>query len=360
MERGEPPPGEYTTIDATGLNVLPGFIDVHVHGAMGCDTMDASEESLTRMARFFARHGVTSFFPTTITAPHEHIMAALRTVKSMMDRPTGGARIMGAHLEGPYINAAMIGAQNPAYVRRASQAETRELLDLDVIQRITLAPEFVENQAFIQDAAAQGVAVSAGHTQATAEDMQKAIRLGLRHTTHTFNAMTGLHHREPGTVGAALAFEELICELIPDTIHVHPVVMRALYNAKDISGIILITDSIAGTGMPDGQYQLGGLAITVAEREARLTEGGALAGSVLTFERGFEHFQQATSLRDFNVTWFFSSHNAAEAHSNLRRKKSILAPGRDADIVLLDGGGKVRYTIVGGEVVYDSENPTAL
>ncbi len=348
-----PPPTADQTIDADGLTVLPGFIDVHVHGAVGCDTMDANPESLLKMAQFYAQHGVTSFLPTTMTAPHDHIMRALNAVREVMNKPTGGARILGAHLEGPYINVKMIGAQNPAYVRTAAYNEYRKLLDLEVIQRITIAPEFPDNHAFIKDAVAQGIAVSAGHTQATPDDMKIAIQLGLRHTTHTYNAMVGLHHRNPGTVGAALAFDELTCELIPDNIHVNPVAMQVLYRAKREHGVILITDAIGGTGMPDGNYSLGGLAVTVANGEAHLTEGGALAGSVLTFENGARNFQNATL--DFSA-WHVSkvcAENAAKAHPNMSNTGRIAA-GCDADIVILDQSGAVRYTIVCGEVVYQA------
>jgi N-acetylglucosamine-6-phosphate deacetylase len=277
----------------------------------------------------------------------------LKTVRDVMDKPTGGARIRGAHLEGPYINAKMIGAQNPAYVRTAAPSEYQELLDLGVIQRITIAPEFPENHAFIRDAAAMGIAVSAGHTQATPEDMEKAIWNGLRHTTHTFNAMAGLHHRNPGTVGAALAFDELTCELIPDNVHVHPVAMRALYNAKGADRVILITDAMGGAGMPDGSYTLGGLAVTVASGEARLTDGGALAGSVLTFERGVQNFRQAAQKGAPMQIARMSAENAANAHPNLKNT-GRLAAGYDADIVILDESGNVRTTIVCGEIVYQA------
>jgi N-acetylglucosamine-6-phosphate deacetylase len=341
------------TINAAGLTVLPGFIDVHVHGAVGCDTMDANPESLLKMAKFYAQHGVTSFLATTMTAPHDKIMKALNAVREVMDKPTGGARIRGVHLEGPYINVKMIGAQNPAYVRTANFKENGELLDVGVIQRITIAPEFPDNHGMIEDAAKLGIAVSAGHTQATPEDMQYAISLGLRHTTHTYNAMVGLHHRNPGTVGAAMAFDELTCELIPDNVHVHPIAMRALYNAKRADNIILITDAIGGTGMPDGSYSLGGLAVTVTNGEARLTEGGALAGSVLTFERGTKNFQEAIHDNSTERLAKMSAANAAKAHPNLKNTGQ-LAAGYDADIVILDQSGTVRTTIVCGEVVYQA------
>jgi N-acetylglucosamine-6-phosphate deacetylase len=341
-------------INAEGLILAPGLIDVHVHGARGCDTMDATPESLLTMARFFAQQGVTSFFPTTLTRPHDHLMRALRTVQSVMNQPTGGARIRGAHLEGPYLNAKLIGAQNPAYVRRADQrSETRELLDLGVIQRITIAPEFPENHAFIQEAAGLGIAVSAGHTEATPDDLKTAIDLGLRHTTHTFNAMAGLHHRTPGTVGAAMAFDELTCELIPDGVHVHPVAMRALYNAKGISRLILITDAMAGTGMPDGAYQLGGLDVTVAERKATLANTTTLAGSILTFAEGIRNFLPVIQQDLTGVWWLMTSRNAAKAHPNCQNMGQI-AVGKAADLILIDLAGTIQRTMVAGEIVYSA------
>ncbi|MHB8627815.1 MAG: N-acetylglucosamine-6-phosphate deacetylase [Aggregatilineales bacterium] len=349
---GDPPPvAEAGRIDAHGAWLLPGFIDLHVHGAIGHDTMDASSNGLLEIARFFARHGVTSFLPTTMTAPHERIMSALRVVCELMDKPTGGARILGAHLEGPYINPAMPGAQNPAYVRRADPAETRELLDVGAIRRITLAPEFPENRTFLTDAVAQEISVSAGHTQATPDDLREAIRLGLRYTTHTFNAMIGLHHRNPGTAGAALAFDELTCELISDGIHVHPLVIKVLIRAKGLERVILITDAMAGAGMPDGQYELGDLAVTVADGQARLTQGGSLAGSVLTFDRGFQIAREATGLSIADA-WAMSSANAARALGADVRKGQI-ERGYDADLILLNDTGEVQTTMVSGETVFD-------
>jgi len=348
---GDPPPvSDAQHRDACGAWLLPGFIDLHVHGAIGHDTMDADPAGLQEIARFFARHGVTSFLPTTMTAPHDRVVRALKVVREMMDYPTGGAQILGAHLEGPYINPAMPGAQNPAYVRRATKAETRELLDVGAIRRITLAPEFPENRAFIADAVTQGITVSAGHTQATPDDLREAIRLGLRYATHTFNAMVGLHHRSPGTAGAALAFDELTCELISDGIHVHPLVIKILIRAKEVARVVLITDAMAGAGMPDGQYELGGLAVTVADGQARLTQGGALAGSVLTFERGFQIACEAVGM-SVKDAWYISSGNAAHALGTDFRKGQI-ERGYDADLVLLNDAGEVQTTIVRGEIVY--------
>jgi N-acetylglucosamine-6-phosphate deacetylase len=338
-------------IDGSGLTALPGFIDLHVHGSGGFDTMDATPEAITGMARFFAAHGVTSFLATTVTASAEATTRALSNAAACLSLPTGGAQLLGVHLEGPYVNLKAKGAQDGQHVRLADPAEYRDWLEMGVIRQVTLAPEFAENRAFLRECAAEGVLVSLGHTQAIYEHVLMAVALGARQTTHTFNAMTALHHRAPGVVGAALTLEALTCEVIADLIHIHPAVLKLTALAKGVEGIVLITDAISGAGMGDGDFELGGQPVHVEDGMATL-EDGTLAGSVLTMEVALGHMQEATGL-PLATLWPMSSANAAR-QLGLGLRKGRLQAGYDADVVLLEATGTVHTTIVGGATVYQA------
>ncbi len=198
-------------INADARALLPGFIDLHVHGAMGYDTMDASPDGLRQMARFFARHGVTAFLATTWTASRERILAALHAVAETAGSIAGGATLLGAHLEGPYLNPAKCGAQNLRWIRRADRDEALQLLEAAPVRLVALAPEFSENLWLIEECARRGITVAAGHTTAGLEEMRRAVQLGLRQVTHCFNGMQGFGHRQLGTVGAALARDRSAC-----------------------------------------------------------------------------------------------------------------------------------------------------
>lgn len=350
MGQGEPPEAEGAQkIDAGNRLLLPGFIDVHVHGGVGHESMDGTVEALQAMAQFYAQHGVTSFLPSTWTHAHDTTTKALHVIAGSMGRQPNGATILGAHLEGPYLNRDMAGAQNPDFVRRAGREEAIPWLDTGVIKLLAVAPEFPENHWLIEECVRRGVVVSAAHTAATYAQMKTAVELGLRQTTHTYNAMLGLHHREPGTVGAAMTMPELNCELIADTIHVHPVSMKILAEMKGKDKIILITDAVRAAGLPDGDYDLDGRTVTVRDGAVRLASG-TLAGSILTMETALKNFVAATgwSLGD---AWVTSSLNAARA-LGIDGRKGSLAAGKDADLVLLDDQYTVALTVAEGVVVY--------
>lgn len=333
-----------------GKILTPGLIDLHVHGAMGCDTMDASAESLREMSRFFAHHGVTGYLPTTVAAPARQISAALATVAEAMRERPDGAGILGAHLESPYIAKERAGAQDTAQVRKPQPAEYEAFLASGVVRILTLAPEVPGCEALIQAACKANIVVSAGHTRATFEDMERAVALGLSHVTHLFNGMEPLHHREPGAVGAALTMEALSCELIADNIHIHPAVLRLAIQAKGVGNIALITDAMRGTGMPDGDYELGSQRVMVRGGVARLP-GGALAGSTLTLDRAV---QQAMTAAGLPFCKAITMATATPARVLGLRNKGAIASGMDADLTVWDESLRVVLTLVSGRIVYDA------
>ena len=348
--RGSAPTSDARCIDAQGHILAPGLIDIHAHGAMGYDTMDATPNALRAMARFYARHGVTSFLATTMTAPLDAILTALRNIAEVMRAGTGGAALLGAHVEGPYLDVERRGCQDAALIRCADVAEYGPLLETGVIRLLTLAPEIPGNESLIREALARGVALAMGHTQATYDQVCTAVDLGVTQVTHLFNGMNPLHHRAPGAVGAALTTDALYCQLIADNIHLHPTVLDLTVRAKGPERVILVTDAMSGTGMPDGEYMLGGLAVTVVQGSARIASGN-LAGSTLTMERAIRNMMAATG-RSLQAVLPMATRVPAQA-LGLTRKGSIGA-GMDADMVALDVAGNVAMTMVGGEIVYSA------
>jgi N-acetylglucosamine-6-phosphate deacetylase len=337
------------SLDARGANLLPGFIDLHVHGAMGHEVMDASASGLEEMARFYASHGVTSFLATTWTASRSSIMKALQLVKQVQGQIQGGASLLGAHLEGPYLNPTRCGAQDVNFIRRAEKEEALEFLETGVIRLLALAPEYDENLWLIDECVRRGITVSAAHTAANYDQMQRAAAHGVTHLTHSFNAMQGLGHRELGTIGAGMALPQLSCELIADNIHVHPAAQKILVDVKHPSGVILVTDAIRAAGQPEGEYILDTRSVHIRDGAVRLPDG-TLAGSVLTMERALQNVCTATG-RSLAELWVMSSLNAARA-IGVSAHKGSLEVGKDADLVLLDESFNIHLTVVEGEIVF--------
>jgi N-acetylglucosamine-6-phosphate deacetylase len=340
-----------TRIAGRGRTLLPGFIDVHTHGALGHEVMDGDVAGLAEMARFLAAHGVTSFLPTTWTGPPGRTLAALDAIAEAMrrPRPSGAARVLGAHMEGPYLNPVRAGAQDPAHMRPPEPGELDRYLDACDVRLMTLAPELPANAPVLDELRRRGITASAGHTDATYAQMVEAVARGVRHATHTYNAMRPLHHRDPGTVGACLTLDALRCELIADGHHVDPVALDVLVRARGIGAVVLVSDAVRPTGLPEGLHPLDDRTVEVRDGAVRLPAGG-LAGSVLTLDRALRNLAGATG-HDPMALWPAASANAAQS-AGVADRKGRLEPGLDADLVLLDDDTRVQATVVEGEPAY--------
>lgn len=344
----------YSTVDGRGGWLLPGFIDVHVHGGFGADFMDASPGSFDTITGFHASHGTTGMLATTMTAPKDAIEAVLHAVKEYRKAGMPYTALYGVHLEGPFISENWPGAQNPAHIV-APQLEWIKQWHADfpgLIRQLTLAPEKAGSIETIAWLAEQGINTACGHTDAVYDEIIAATDAGLSQAVHTYNAMRGLHHREPGTLGAVLTDDRIAAELIADGIHVHPAAVKLLLAAKTASKVILITDAMAAAGMPDGEYSLGGLAVIVKDGEARLRDGNALAGSCLTMIGAVRFMLEHTNLTITEVSRLASG-NAAKQLGISDRTGSI-AIGKQADLVLIDAKLNVLQTWVQGLSVYDN------
>lgn len=338
---GESVPDEYVRESSQPI-VLPGFIDSHVHGGGGFDTMQGGE-ALEGIARMHVRHGTTSLLATTVTSPLPELKAAMAAFGPVCrERPGGAARVLGVHLEGPYINARKLGAQ-PDFVRPASVAEVLELHALAPIVLITLAPELPGHLDAIPALRAAGFRVQIGHTLGTYEDGVAALERGAVGFTHLFNAMSGMHHRRPGIVGAALAHARY-AEIIPDLLHVHAGALKVALRA--IPGLFCVTDSTAASGMPDGDYSLGPHRVTKCLGGVRLADG-TLAGSTLTMDQALANLVSlGLSLREASLR--VSTH--AADYLGLADRGRI-TEGACADLVIVDRDLAIERVVVEGEEI---------
>lgn len=334
-----------------GAIVLPGFIDQHIHGAGGSDGMDATIADYETIAKTVAAEGTTSFVITTMTQSVENIMKAMQAVKEYREGEHDGARVVGIHLEGPFIAPAYKGAQPLEYVAKPDIEVFKAYNEAsgNAIKIVTLAPEVEGADALIAYLTENGIVSSIGHTGAKCADIEKAIESGASNVTHTYNAQTALHHREIGTVGSAMLYDELNCELIADTIHVSVPAMRLLIKNKPADKVSLITDAMRAKGIPDGVSELGGQVVYVKNGEARL-EDGTLAGSVLRMNRAVQNTVEKVGV-PFTKAVDFATINPARM-LGIDKETGSIAVGKRADFTVINANYDVLYTVSGGKVIY--------
>ena len=337
-------------IDAKGKYVSPGFIDIHIHGSGGYDTMDATQEALRVISTTIVANGVTAYLPTTMTMDIDNIYRALDVVREAMKVETKGAKILGVHMEGPFINEKYKGAQKADNIIKPSYEIIKDYLD--IIKIITLAPEKDENHSFIKKVKHDSdITLSIGHSDASYEQTLEAIEDGISHATHVFNAMTPLNHRKPGIIGAIFTSDKT-CELIADLIHIHPAIFNILINAVHKDKVVLITDSMRAGCMKSGNYDLGGQKVIVKDGAARLQDG-TLAGSVLTLNKAILNMLHNSNLEIYEAV-ALATLNPAKV-INMDNKKGSIEVGLDADIVIFNDDIEVLTTIVEGKLVYETQ-----
>lgn len=340
-------------IDAGGNYIAPGLVDVHFHGAGGDDTSDNDLDAIRRMSRLIAQYGVTSYLPTSMTYPKEHVAKTFECVRQAMEESRrdsaawGGAEVLGCHMEGPYIDMDKVGAQNPEYVQAPDAAFTKE--NADVIKIVTIAPNVEGGLEYIEEVAKDtDIVLSVGHTGADYDCAMAAFEKGSNHVTHLFSAQTGLHHRNPGVVGAALRSRNVYAEVIADTFHIHPGVYQIICDCKK-EHTVLITDCMRAGGMPDGEYTLGGQKVYVKGIQCTL-ESGVIAGSVLRLNKGVKNFKDHTDWPIYACVAAASLYPARSIGED--RRKGSIETGKDADIIIANSDFDIISTFVRGEKIY--------
>lgn len=347
-------------VDLQGLTVYPGFIDVHIHGAAGVDTLDASPEDLHAVARFLAANGVTAWLPTLVPAPAEDYRRAVESIAALMraqDESPAAARALGVHYEGPFVNLRQCGALRTAYFRTFKDASDLDDLPTPApefygaARMITVAPEIEGGVELVGELVRRGWVVSIGHTRAGVEELEGARRAGAHHMTHFLNAMSPLHHRAPGPVGWGLVQDDVTVDLIADGVHSDPLVLRLVLRCKTPARVSLISDSVAPAGLGDGEYSVWGETIKVTDGRTS-NERGDIAGSVITM---------LDAVRTVNALGLAETEVARVASLNPARLLGMesefgsIEEGKRADLTALDAEGRVRLTLVGGRVAYEGK-----
>jgi N-acetylglucosamine-6-phosphate deacetylase len=344
-------------VDLSGLTLFPGFIDVHIHGAVGVDALAARAEELDCVSQFLATQGVTGWLPTLVPAPnYSHSITAIAEAMKL----NGGARILGVHYEGPFVNSAQCGALHSEFFRSFSGAS--DLDDLSLIDQpaakhmITVAPEIDGGVELVRELNHRNWIVSIGHTRAGFEILDQAFDAGAHHMTHFMNAMTPLHHRAPGPVAWGLWHDDVTCDVIADGIHLDPHVLQLLLKLKGVDRLTLISDAVAAAGMGDGDYQIWGETITVKDGRTGNTRR-VIAGSVITM------LDAVRMMRSLGVSEVDQARMAATNPARLLgidHDCGAIAEGKRADLVALDPEGNVVLTIVGGAIVFDARTNFAV
>lgn len=326
--------GADTVVDVRGKYVVPGFIDVHLHGALGFDVCDGTPEAIEKIAEAKLAEGCTSFLPTTLTVDNATLKKAAKAV-AVYKKDEKFAKVIGIHLEGPFINPACCGAQNPAFVRKPNMKEVLGIDKISPVKQVSYAPEMPDGAEFAKACLDKGIVPSCGHTGATLAQFMPAYAKGLRHLTHFCNQMTKLHHREIGMVGAGFLIDDLNTEVICDRIHLCDDMLRLVFKKRDLAHVQMITDSLRCSHMPDGYaFEMGGLKVELKNGEARLVEGGNLAGSTLWLNKGLKNLREVTGLPLKDLIRVTSWNQAIEL--GLGKKLGKVEKGFIADLAVLD------------------------
>lgn len=352
-------PAGATVIDNQDRIVVPGFIDMHIHGAAGHDLMEGTPEAVSAVGTYLARHGTTSYLATTVTASLERTLHAARGLSeiiraSQTSRGTAdkiaGAQPLGIHFEGPFINVKKRGAHPVSQIQKPSTDTLARLLDAagNAARVVTLAPELEGALAVLEYARSRGLRVGLGHSNATAEEAERAIAAGATHAVHLYNAMRPFMHRDPGIIGAVLTDDRISAELICDGVHVEATAIRLLVKAKGLERVVLVSDSSSGAGMPDGNYRLGNFTVHVAGGVCRTVEGN-LAGSTITLDAAVRNLASFTGL-SYQECLPCATLNPARI-LGLDKQEGVIAPGADADLAVLDRNYYVTQTYVRGRAV---------
>ena len=344
---GEPLPAADRMIDGTGLTAVPGFVDIHCHGRNNFDFCDASVEGVNTIARGKLEEGVTTLLPTTLTLQESDLAAALRSVAAYDGR---GCKLPGVHLEGPFINPKCTGAQNPAFVRKPDLAEVRRLNKIYPVIKVSFAIEMEGAPELAAALLADGITPSCVHSAANYAEFRRGYDCGLRNLSHFCNQMTPLHHRDIGLVGAGLLNDDVYIEFICDKLHICPEMIALTFKVKGPEHIQLISDAMRASGMPDGEYTLGGLPVIVRDGAARLKEGGALAGSTLQIKDALRNVAEITALP---LSRLIASTGWTQAQALGLNGIGKLESGFAADVVMLTPEFEVVRTLVDGEVRFE-------